>query len=198
MLKRCLLVCYCLAKPVCHSVMGCYCNPTQTRLTEIITKWRRLKGMAVLSWPIFGPDLFCDCNTSKFSFLCSLVWIKSWMSVVKFAPFNSLLSLFMIKRRVVPVSWWRYWLGGGSEYSISVLSHHWLVYKVADSAVDMSAVTLGLHSGPGWLRGLVSNYTTWSHWALTTEHWQVCLPSKNRSRAEWVRPGYQEYLWLKP
>ena len=31
----------------------------------------------------------------------------------------------------------------------SVLSHHWLVYKVADSTVDMSVVTLGLDTGPG-------------------------------------------------
>ena len=80
----------------------------------------------------------------------------------------------------------------------SVLSHHWLVYKVADSTVDMSVVTLGLDTGPGTRLGgdwLVSNYT-WSHW----EHWEHCLPACLPSTLEigekWLSLTYQEYIWL--
>ena len=160
--------------------MGRYCNPTQTCHVWDYREVKEVKRDGGFSRPKFGPDLFCNCNTSKFSFLCSLVWIKSWMSVVKFALFNSLLSLFMLKRRAVVV-WCHcrlHWMDGWMVRIFnSVLSHHWLVYKVADSTVDMSVVTLGLDTGPGTRLGgdwLVSNYT-WSHW----EHWEHCLPAQH-------------------
>ena len=99
------------------------------------------------------------------------------MSVVKFAPFNSLLSLFMIKRRVVVV-WYLLdgWLDGWSKYSIQYYLIR-LVYKVADSTVDMSVVTLRLDTGPAYRRltGIELHLVT----LRTLRTLLVCLPAQH-------------------